>query len=228
VDPSDASGCGPSTHHTRRTSPTRPRTVAIPPPTRWPRRTRGPNALQHHPGLSMNPQDGPGSATPPWRRGDLLGPWCRPTTGAPSGTSCLLTVAGQREPGSANSPARVLNHRIARRTPPPLPLPTTGATGARTPASVAVVASTFRPALPDAPAAAGQDAAAQGDRAPWRRPARDPSPRVHYPQPLTQRRGLPRVAQRRRSRKAAGRSQSSPSRNASTMAPDRVSAFSNL
>ncbi len=73
----------------------------------------------------------------------------------------LLAVAGERELGSAKSPAQVLNHRLTHRTPTP---GAPAATGSRTPTAADVVASSFPTALTDAPAPAGNHPAAS-DRA---------------------------------------------------------------
>ncbi len=153
---------GPSSHHTRRTSPNtatgsrKPTADALAEANLMVRRSPAPPRVVGGPAGRTRIRYAPLTARRPARA--LVQAHHRGT----DRDSCLLTVAGQRELGSANSPARVLTHRIAQRTPTPAPNPGRPPGHARPPPLLS--RQHFPTALPDAPAAAGQDAAARGDR----------------------------------------------------------------
>ncbi len=153
-----------------------------------------PDMVAHHPGLSTSRQDPPQvryaplvvAALPDQISQAVLTDPAWPELAAAlaqaqrAGTEpgqLLLAVAGERELGSAKSPAQVLNHRLAHRTPTPGAL---AATGPRTPTAADVVASSFPTALTDAPApaanhpAASDRGAAGAGRAATRPPATRP------------------------------------------------------
>jgi len=133
-----------------------------------------PDVVAHHPGLPTGPQDPPQvryaplvvAALPDQISQAVLDDPAWPELAAAlaqahqAGTDpgqLLLAVAGERELGSAKSPAQVLNHRLTQRTPTP---GAPAATGSRTPTAADVVASSFPTALTDAPATAGKHPAA--------------------------------------------------------------------
>ncbi len=133
-----------------------------------------PDVVAHHPGLATDPQDPPQvryaplvvAALPDQISQAVLDDPAWPELAAAlaqahqAGTEpgqLLLAVAGERELGSAKSPAQVLNHRLAHRTPTP---GAPAVTGSRTPTAADVVASSFPTALTDAPAPAGKHPAA--------------------------------------------------------------------
>ncbi len=133
-----------------------------------------PDVVAHHPGLPTGPQDPPQvryaplvvAALPDQISQAVLDDRAWPELAAAlaqaqqAGTDpgqLLLAVAGERELGSAKSPAQVLSHRLTQRTPTP---GAPAATGSRTPTAADVVASSFPTALTDTPAAAGRHPAA--------------------------------------------------------------------
>jgi len=157
-----------------------------------------PDVVAHHPGLPDGPQDPPQVRYAPLVTAGLPEQTSRAVLDDPAwpelaaalaqahqaGTDpgqLLLAVAGERELGSAKSPAQVLNHRLAQRTPTPAP---PAVTGPRTPTAADVVASSFPTALTDAPAPTGRHPAASDrgatgtDRATTRTPATRPPGRT--------------------------------------------------
>jgi len=157
-----------------------------------------PDVVAHHPGLPTGPQDPPQvryaplvvAALPDQISQAVLDDPAWPELAAAlaqahqAGTEpgqLLLAVAGERELGSAKSPAQVLSHRLAQRTPTPAP---PAATGPRTPTAADVVASSFPTALTDAPAPTGKHpavsdrGAADAGRAATRTPATRPPGRT--------------------------------------------------
>ncbi len=157
-----------------------------------------PDAVAHHPGLSMDPQDPPQVRYAPLVTAGLPEQTSRAVLDDPAWPELaealaqahqagadpgqlLLAVAGERELGSAKSPAQVLNHRLAQRIPTP---GAPGGMGPRTPTAADVVASSFPTALTDAPAPAGRHPAASDrgatgtDRATTRTPATRPPGRT--------------------------------------------------
>ncbi len=152
-----------------------------------------PDVVVHHPGLPPGPQDLPQvryaplvvAALPEQISQAVLTDPAWPELAAAlaqaqqAGTEpgqLLLAVAGERELGSAKSPAQVLNHRLAHRASTPGP---PAATGSRTPTAADVVASSFPTALTDAPAPAGKHPAAsdRGATGAGRAATRTPAPR---------------------------------------------------
>jgi len=157
-----------------------------------------PDAVAHPPGLSMDPLEPPQVRYAPLVTAGLPEQTSRAVLDDPAwpelaealaqahqaGTDpgqLLLAVAGERELGSAKSPAQVLNHRLAQRTPTP---GAPGGMGPRTPTAADVVASSFPTALADAPAPARRHPAASDrgatgtDRATSQAPATRPPGRT--------------------------------------------------
>jgi len=153
-----------------------------------------PDVVAHHPGVSTPPQARYAplvvAALPDQISQAVLDDPAWPALAAAlaqahqAGTEpgqLLLAVAGERELGSAKSPAQVLNHRITQRTPSPRRPATSHP---RTPTAADVVASSFPTALTDAPATAGQHPAASdrgaagADRAATRTPSTRPPGRT--------------------------------------------------
>ncbi len=157
-----------------------------------------PDVVAHHPGVSTGPQDLPQvryaplvvAALPDQLSQAVLDDPAWPELAAAlaqahqAGTEpgqLLLAVAGERELGSAKSPAQVLSHRLAHHHTAPGP---PAATGSRTRTAADVVASSFPTALTDAPATAGQHPAASdrgaagASRAATRTPATRPPGRT--------------------------------------------------
>ena len=157
-----------------------------------------PDVVVHHPGLPTGPQDLPQVryaplvvaalpeqisqavlADPAWP--ELAAALAQAQQAGTEPGQLLLAVAGERELGSAKSPAQVLTHRLAHRASTP---GAAAATGSRTPTAADVVASSFPTALTDAPATAGKHpavsdrGAADAGRAATRTPATRPPGRT--------------------------------------------------